>query len=254
MGTRNFTISTDQKLGYPSQTDVTDIVLTFAPLVPSKLFTNQYMVAWKIAKLAPHAEITTPTFSYSADLVISSLADPDPKLVTGGNKISVSMGQQATASFKDGVFQWGPVTGDPSTDPFQFTNVSENKVLGVSVGMNNAENVYEAMLAFPQVNVGDVISVEVTPMLRAYAVSNYQATQVIKADLSTLCLGEWNLMKCPTGLPGTNFTVWRDSTKGNKMFMKSSADALDGVRTGEADLKKTLAAETEAYKKAHKKP
>lgn len=235
MATRLLSFSTSNQGTRSFPTKPTTLLLSFAPLKKTKLTHHQIPIAWKVLEVIANDSQTIGPIEYNARIGFLKPSVEVGQFVGGGADKEVKLGQKTT--LKGTPAHWtNPTLIDGFSELGKGTAVATNESDGTTnivVGLYNAEDKLEPVLMFMDVDVGQNVSVELTPMLRVYDCADYQVTQILRGDVEGF-LGEWNLakMKAPGDSRTQNhFTLFKDGDDKGRLKLISDSDFIPGVKT-----------------------
>ncbi|GJE94749.1 hypothetical protein PsYK624_109210 [Phanerochaete sordida] len=215
MATRNLSFITTKAQGVSENTN---IILTFVPVDKTDLYSKQLPVVWKLLKFAAN-QTQTVNVTYSARLGVA-VAQIDTGLVQIPQTF-IEMGLGQTTSFttdSDNFVEWSEPSPKPA--PGTGTIVADNESgskQDLMLGTVSGETNFQPVLVWKAVNNGATMTASFTPKLRAYAYKNYQETAIIKGEIETGLLGEWDLATLNASPKVNTFHLYEDNNAGGKL-------------------------------------
>ncbi|KAH9475591.1 hypothetical protein JR316_0012708 [Psilocybe cubensis] len=180
-----------------------DLLLMFEPPAAGRLYVDLFPVCWKVLSLSAGG-LSTASVEYTA---ASGFFVPQ---VESGNRVFASnsqpceTGQRCTLRINDngnGNSITAPVPGVGGS--MQCLNTTGRPA---SIGMgffNTTGTKMEPALLWDNVANNSILSIQLTPRLKIYAVRDYKATELIRGDIESPLLFERNLIALPAS------TTWK---------------------------------------------
>ncbi|PPQ93932.1 hypothetical protein CVT25_010785 [Psilocybe cyanescens] len=171
-----------------------DLLLMFEPPKVGKLYVDLFPVVWKVLSFSATG-ISSADVEYTAD---TGFFVPQAK---SGNRVAASNAQRCQTGEKvtlknnlngNGQYFTPAVAGTPGV--MQALNGTERPAdMGIGF-FNDAGTKMEPALVWNNVAKNSTLSVQLTPKLKIYAVSDYKVTELIKGDIQSPLLFEKNLI------------------------------------------------------------
>ncbi|KAH9475688.1 hypothetical protein JR316_0011247 [Psilocybe cubensis] len=170
-----------------------DLMLVFTPPAEGKLYSDLYPVCWKVLRFHSSG-LSGATVHYSASTAFVSPQKDTDNIVSAYNVESCETGQLCALMTNEkgnnyltkaavgskGVVQCKIQTSTPAEIAFGLFNQDKTTVSPV--------------FKWTGLGIGSTLAVRLTPILRIYAVSDYQASEIIKGDLHSEVKFEKDLM------------------------------------------------------------
>ncbi|KAG9096238.1 hypothetical protein FS749_008869 [Ceratobasidium sp. UAMH 11750] len=170
------------------------LMLMFEPPNTSQLYVDQFPVAWKIIKFRPNKEGTSKaTVHYDDRLAFGYSETEDNNIIDPSAWVDVEVGDVATITGDAGCF--GKVVHRTNNDHIICKNRSGARV-DISIGFVSGDRVNERFHAvhfWNDVGSGSNVSVEFTPIVKAYVTTDYQESEYLRGDVETEAIWSRNL-------------------------------------------------------------
>lgn len=158
------------------------LLLCFQVPDPSKLYTEQFPVAWRVIEFTGEGNENLNAM-YNNQLFVANPQSSTNNFVKPNQWISIDPGQQTTFEKKGQALHFTtPVKGSGKLIIAEnATQEKRNFTIGMVEGNDPVPLLY-----FSGVGSGSSLVAQFTPKLQAYIVSNYQETSVLKGAIQTM--------------------------------------------------------------------
>ncbi|KAH9475690.1 hypothetical protein JR316_0011249 [Psilocybe cubensis] len=182
---------------YSDLTKPYQLMLMFEPMAEGKLYTEMFPICWKVLRLSKeNSGVAKVVYTSQTGLMVPQTDCGN--MICAGNARPCETGQictlktdndgdnyleQATAG-AEGIIQCKVESSFPATVAFGI--------------FNQKKTALEPLFTWKDIPKGDRLSIKVTPVLKIYAVSNYQETEVVKSDVFSDSLFKENILTLPS--------------------------------------------------------
>ncbi|KAH9475600.1 hypothetical protein JR316_0012717 [Psilocybe cubensis] len=172
------------------------LMLMFEPMAEGKVYTEMFPTCWKVLRLIKEVSGVAKAI-YTSDTGFMVPQTDCGNIICAGTARPCEMGQLCTVMTDNDGDNYLEQATTGAKGIIQC-KVDSSLPATVAFGIFNTEKTaFEPLFTWRDIPKGDKLSIKVTPVLKIYAVSNYQETEVVRSDVVSNLLFREDILNLP---------------------------------------------------------